>query len=303
MSLKRIDIDSLTYSDKYSSDIKKREKLYPLFERVFGISISTFTDLSNRGLWNDDYLPYTFFDGNQAVANVSAFPLPMNINGKFTKCMGIQSVMTHPDYRNKGLMKKLFQRMLDDLDQGYEGAVLFTSSPELYTPYGFKVIEQYYFKKDFNQTSTEQKSSLQKLDPLSKSEDLKVIKDIFKTRGSLSKFFAPDSYLNCLYFNFYNPYIYEKLFYVAELKTIVVFEVVEGTLQIFDVIGEKMPTLESLCSYIPYVFNTIEFYFNPDVFNLADLEAIEFKTQNKLMVRGSFRLENQLLMMPITCEF
>lgn len=109
--------------------------------------------------------------------------------------------------------------------------------------------------------------------------------------------------MNCLYFNFYNPGIYEKLFFIDEIKTIIVFEVVEGTLRIFDVIGETIPTLEDLCSYIPYVFNTIEFYFNPDALNLADLEVIEFKTQNKLMARGSFELENQFLMMPLTCEF
>lgn len=306
MSLGRknaIDIDSLTYMNKYSSDMKKREKLYPLFEEVFGISDSTFADLSKRGFWNDKYLPYSFFDGNQAVANVSAFPLPMNINGKIANCMGIQSVMTHPDYRNNGLMKILFQSMLDDLEEAYAGAVLFTSSPQLYTPFGFKVIEQHYFKKEFNQIATNIPSPLRKLDPLAKLEDLTVIRDVFKTRTPLSNSFGPISYLNCLYFNLYNPYIYEKLFYIEELKTMVVYEVEEGTLQIFDVIGETIPALKELCAYIPHAFHAIEFYFNPDAFNLDDLEAKEFKTQNKLMMKGSFQLEEQFIMMPLTCEF
>lgn len=188
MSLKRIEIDSLTYLDKFASDVIMREKLYPLFDRVFGISTSTLTDFSNRGLWNNDYLPYTFFDGDQAVANVSAFPLAMNINGKFRNCIGIQSVMTDPNYRKNGLMKILFQKMLDDLDKTYEGAILFTSSPQLYTPYGFRVIEQHYFKKDFTQVSIKQKSPLRKLEPLAKSEDLKIINEQFKKRNNYQVF-------------------------------------------------------------------------------------------------------------------
>ena len=81
--------------------------------------------------------------------------------------------------------------------------------------------------------------------------DLKIIKDIFKTRKSLSKFFAPDSYLNCLYFNFYNPYIYEKLFYVVELKTIVVFEDILPMIQ--SIINETDVNKVIVCSPKDYL--------------------------------------------------
>lgn len=303
MSFKQIEIDTLKYLDKYSSDVINREKLYPLFERVFGIKASTFEDFSNRGLWNDEYFPYTFFDGDQAVANVSAFPLAMNINGDYTNFIGIQSVMTDPDYRKNGLMKILFKKMLDDLNKKCKGFILFTSSPQLYTPFGFKVIKQHYFKKDFNQQTFKQISPLRKFDPFKDLDHLKFLNEVFKKREPLSSIFAPLSYLGCLYFNLYNPWIYEKLFFIDQLKTIIVFEVLDGTLRIFDIIGETIPSLEELCSYIPYPFNTIEFYFNPDAFNLVYVEEIEFKTENKLMVRGSFQLENQFLMMPLTSEF
>jgi predicted acetyltransferase len=178
MNFKQIDINSLTYLVKYASDVIKREQLYPLFERVFGINTSTLTDFSNRGLWNDEYLPYTFFDGNQAVANVSAFSLSMNINGKLTNCMGIQSVMTDPDYRKNGLMKILFQKMLDDLDKTYEGTILFTSSPELYKPYRFKIIKQHYFKTVVNKQYPKQKYPLRKLEPLT-IDDLSLLDSKF----------------------------------------------------------------------------------------------------------------------------
>ncbi|MBS4175600.1 GNAT family N-acetyltransferase [Bacillus sp. FJAT-49736] len=303
MGDKQIDINSLTYLDNYTNDISKRERLYPLFERVFGIHTSTLRDFSNKGLWNDKYIPFTFFDGDRAVANVSAFPLSMNINGKFINCYGIQSVMTDQDYRSKGLMKRLFQMMLDEMNSLYEGAILFTNSPELYTPYGFKTIKQYYFKKKLKLNKFKPESSLLKLDPLIELEHLEIINKVFDKKQPLSNVFAPISYLKCLYFNFYNPWIYEKLFFIEEIETILVFEVSDGILKIFDVMGENMPSLEILCSYIPYDFHSIEFYFHPDMFDVVDGEVIEYQTQNKLMVRGSFDLENQRLMMPLTAEF
>lgn len=303
MNSKKIDIATLTYLEKYAKDVHKREKLFPLFERVFGIKASTLADFSNRGLWNDDYMPYTFFVGDLAVANVSAFPLAMKINGENTNCIGIQSVMTDPDYRRNGLMKILFQKMLDDIDKTYESAFLYTSSPELYTPFGFKVIKQHYFKKDYAQPSIKPKHSLTKLEPLTDLDDLKTLTEVFKKRDPLSNIFSPLTYLGCLYFNLYNPWIYEKFFFIDELKTIIVFEVLDGTLRIFDMIAETVPSLEELCSSIPSAFHTIEFYFNPDIFNLVELEAIEFISANKLMARGSLQLENKYFMMPLTSEF
>lgn len=303
MSFKEISFEVLTYEEKYAHEIKKRERLYPLFQRVFGIESSILSDFSNRGLWNDDYFPYTFFHKDQAIANVSAFPLPMKINGTNIKCLGIQSVMTDPDYRKNGLMKTLFKKMVDDLERTYHGAFLFTSSPELYTPFGFKVIKQHYFKIDFNKQSIKQEANLKKLEPLTELEHMKILTEVFNRRVPLSKQFAPLSYIHCFYFNLYNPSIYEKVYFIEELETIIVFEVEDGTLRIFDIIGERIPTIEELCSYIPDVIGTVEFYFNPDVFNIEGIKAIEYVTENKLMARGSFQLDNQHLIMPLTAEF
>ncbi|MFO1444990.1 GNAT family N-acetyltransferase [Bacillus sp. Bva_UNVM-123] len=303
MTIKRIDLNNLSYKTNYSSDVTEREKLYHLFESVFGIHSGTLRDFSNKGLWNDNYIPYTYFNGDKAVANVSAFPLAMIINGELKNCMGIQSVMTDPDYRKNGLMKVLVQKMLNDIDHTSEGAFLFTSSPQLYTPFGFKEVKQYYFKKEFNQQSIKQKYSLRKLEPLTDSIHLKMLADVFKKRQHLSTVFAPLSYLECLYFNLYDPWIYERLYFIEELKLIIVFEVQDGILRMYDVIGESIPSLEEVCSCIPYNFHSIEFYFNPDSFALDDIMAIEFKTENTLMARGLFQLEKGFFMMPLTSEF
>lgn len=295
--------DGFLFAEKYTHDIRMREKLYPLFEQVFGISPNLMTDFSDKGLWNDEYMPYSFFDGEQAIANVSAFPLPMMINGASIHCIGIQSVMTHPDYRRKGLMKALFQKMLDDADQTYEGSILYTSSPELYIPFGFKTVNQYSFKMDFAHTTIASSSSLRKLEPLTNPADLEILNKIAQHSKILSTTFFPIRYLNCLYFNFYNPAIYENLYLIEELDTILVFEVNNGILHLYDVMGEMIPPIEQLCSFIPYEFTSIEYYFHPEAFPSPNLRPIECEAQTKLMVRGNILVENELFMMPVTCEF
>jgi predicted acetyltransferase len=117
VSLKPMNQEDLTFLSNYSSDTNKREQLYPLFEKVFGMDSKTLKDFYKRGLWSEAYTPYTFFFEDQAVANVSIFPLVMRISNTNRKCVGIQSVMTDPHFRNQGLMKKLFGRMLEEIDK------------------------------------------------------------------------------------------------------------------------------------------------------------------------------------------
>jgi GNAT superfamily N-acetyltransferase len=301
MSLKPMNREDLQFLSNYSSDTNKREQLYPLFEKVFGMDSKTLKDFYKRGLWSGAYTPYTYFIEDQAIANVSIFPLGMKIKKTVRNCVGIQSVMTDPSFRKQGLMKKLFSQMLEDVDKLFEGAFLFTSQPELYTRYGFQVVDQYFFRIHFDHSRFEQKIAIRQLDPFN-DDDLTWLKRLFKEKEPLSNVFAPITYEHPLYFNLYNPELNSKFFLIEELETVIVFDILGEALRLFDIISPKIPPLETLCSYLPYTFKRIEFYFNPDLLHLADVESVIHHTKNKLMFRGSLQLENKLIM-PFTAEF
>jgi hypothetical protein len=163
-------------------------------------------------------------------------------------------------------------------------------------------MDQHFFRTHFDQRSSHQKSSITQLDPYNESA-VKWLKKFLEEKEPLSNVFAPITYEHPLYFNLYNPEINSKFFLIEELNTIIVFDVSDEALRLFDIISPTIPPLETLCSYIPYAFNQIEFYFNPDSFNLSDIEIVLHNTGNKLMVRGSFEWENDFLMMPLTAEF
>ena len=110
----------------------KREQLFPLFEEVFGITIQTLNDFSERGYWDDTYKALSFLHDDKAIANVGAFSLPLLINGERINAMGIQSVMTHPNFRRQGLMTHLLDKIIVEIDKECDCVVLFTENPELY---------------------------------------------------------------------------------------------------------------------------------------------------------------------------
>ncbi|MFY0544089.1 GNAT family N-acetyltransferase [Brevibacillus sp. H7] len=287
---------------KYASHDGMREKLYPLFETVFKIDVPLLQDFYRRGFWNPTYRPYTFFDGDLAVANVSMFSMPLMIKQKRRMAAGIQSVMTHPDYRGKGLMKHLFAEMLQELDRECETALLLTETPDLYKPFGFRPVQEHYFRAPMKHVPADGKPSFRKLD-FFQENDVQTVKDLFLNHTPVSHQFAPVSHQSSFCLNMYHPYFHEKLSYSEELGIILVWEVKGETLKLYDVIGETLPTLDEICSHIPLPFSQIEFYFCPDLFDLTTIEPVVFARGNHLMVRGDLVVEQDYFILPITAEF
>lgn len=295
-------MSNLEFVSNYSPDDTRREQLYPLFERVFGISVDVLKDFYARGFWNPTYRPYTLFEGERAVANSSMFSMPLIVQGRLIQAAGIQSVMTDPDQRGKGLMKQTFTRMLADIDQEFESAFLITDSPELYTPFGFRTLQEFYFVASVAHEPQAGDSLARKLE-FFYEEDLSIVRGLFEGHVPVSQRFAPVSHQSSFYLNMYSPSYNEKLYHAADLNVLLVFEVEDDTLKLYDVVGAKLPSLEQLCSQIPASFSKIEFYFSPDQFNIVSEPVRLDATRSRLMVRGRFDVEDEPLTFPITAAF
>ena len=223
------------------------------------------------------------------------------IKGEKILAAGIQSVMTDPDYRGKGLMKSLMHSALEYIDTNYECSFLMTSNPELYTKYGFKVIKEHFFTKKQLHSPEKVENKLERLtifDP----DDMQRIRWAFENNTPTSLQFYPSAYAPSFYLNMYNPNLLEMLYFSSDLNVIVIFEVNEGTLELYDIIGPKLPTLEQIYSVIPHSFNEVNLYFPPDLFD-DEFSAVEYEDVDFLMVRGDIDFESLQIKLPITAEF
>ncbi|MFD2370428.1 GNAT family N-acetyltransferase [Brevibacillus sp. GCM10020057] len=296
-------MNEFIYANGYSAEGDKREALYPLFEKVFGIPADDLRDFYSRGFWDPTYWPYTWFDGTRAVANASRFTLELQCAGQRVQAAGIQSVMTHPDYRKRGLMRRLCERMLADADRQFSTAWLFTETPELYIPFGFRTVPQYSFAADWIHPGNPH-GWLRRID-FSAEQDVQLIRKCFAGQEPLSQTFAPVGYESSFFLHMYSPSFQQNVYYSERLDAILVFAVEEQTLHLYDIIGKRLPSWAKLCEEIREPFARAVLHFCPDQFAELSFTPLPYEGTGKLMVRGLLgqELEQGMLRMPMTAAF
>ncbi|GMR69072.1 GNAT family N-acetyltransferase [Bacillus sp. MN7755] len=278
----------------------KREQLFPLFEEVFGITIQTLKDFSERGYWDDTYKALSFLQEDKAIANVAAFSLPLIINGERINAAGIQSVMTHPNFRRQGLMTELMREMIEEIDKQCECSLLFTEKPELYTSFGFKVVQEYLMTIPYDKNNNN--SLLRKLDYYIE-EDRQLIHETIESSQRLSNNFSTLNFHPSFYLNMYDSEWNEKLYYLEKLDALIVYEVDNEKLKLYGVFAPVIPVLDEICGEIAERFTEIEFYFSPDQLGIEDVQFTELQSSKYLMVRSDRELDLKGYKFPVLVEF
>ncbi|OFD61095.1 acetyltransferase [Bacillus mycoides] len=279
----------------------KREQLYPLFEEVFGITSQTLHDFSEKGYWDYTYKALSFIQDDKVIANVAAFSLPLLINGEKINAAGIQSVMTHPNFRRQGLMTRLLNKMIEEIDKQFECAFLFTETPELYKSFGFQIVQEYLMTVSYENKS-DKDSQLKKLD-FYNEEDRQLINEIIENSQRLSNMFSTLNYQPSFYLNMYDLKWNEKLYYSKKLDAMIVYEVENEKLKLYGVFAPVLPILDELCEEISESFTEIEFYFCPDQLGIDDVQYTELQSSKYLMVRSSKELDFKGYKFSVLTEF
>ncbi|MDR4984669.1 GNAT family N-acetyltransferase [Bacillus cereus] len=279
----------------------KREQLLPLFEEVFGITSQTLNDFSEKGYWDYTYKALSCLHEDKVIANVAAFSLPLLINGEKINAVGIQSVMTHPNFRRQGLMTRLMSKMIEEIDKQCECALLFTETPELYTSFGFKVVQEYLMTIPYDKNNNKD-SLLRKLDYYNE-EDRQLIHEIIDSSQRLSNKFSTLNFHSSFYLNMYDTKWNEKLYYSEKLDALIVYEVDNEKLKVFGVFAPVLPVLDEICAEITESFTEVEFYFSPDQLGIEDVQFTELQSSKYLMVRSSKELDFKGYKFPVLTEF
>ncbi|WP_426980927.1 GNAT family N-acetyltransferase [Bacillus pseudomycoides] len=292
---------NLILFENFFVEESKKEPLFQLFEEVFRIPVQTLQNFEANGFWDTTYKPFSYLQEGQVIANVSMFSLPMFVNGERIYAAGIQSVMTHPEYRRKGLMKQLLCKVLQEIDTKYECAILFTEKPELYEPFGFRVVQEYLMTLSYENIPP-RSSSLRKLN-FYDEKDMELIKEIIENAQQLSMEFSTLNYRSSFYFNMYDAKWNEKLYYSKKLDALIVFEVKNQVLKLFGIFAQIFPILDDICAEISEPFTEIEFYFYPDELGLEEVACKEFQSETYLMIRGGKKIDFKGYKFPVLTEF
>ncbi|PFA10654.1 GNAT family N-acetyltransferase [Bacillus cereus] len=279
----------------------KREQLFPLFEEVFGITSQTLHDFSEKGYWDYTYKALSFIQDDKVIANVAAFSLPLLINGEKINAAGIQSVMTHPDFRRQGLMTQLLNKMIEKIDKECEYAFLFTETPELYKSFGFQIVQEYLMTIPYDKKNNKD-SILRKLD-FYNEENRNLINEIIENGQRLSNMFSTINYRSSFYLKMYDLKWNERLYYSKKLDAMIVYEVENEKLKLYGVFAPVLPILDELCEEISESFTEVEFYFCPDQLGIDEIQYTELQSSKYLMVRSNKELDLKGYRFPVLTDF
>lgn len=119
----------------YQHDENLRASFNELSRRIFGLS---FEDWYKWGYWQDNYIPYSIWDGQRILANVSVSPLSLCYEGQVLRLYQLGTVMTDPAFRGQGLSRRLMEAIDRDF-RGADGSFLFAndSVADFYPRFGY----------------------------------------------------------------------------------------------------------------------------------------------------------------------
>jgi GNAT superfamily N-acetyltransferase len=262
----------------YRDITEYRSSFNELAGHIFGID---FEGWYNKGGWNDRYVCYSYINKTKVVANVSISKMDVIINGEDKKALQIGTVMTHPDYRNKGLSARLMKHVLEKYEKDYDFIYLFANKEvvNFYPKFGFAKLKESQFSVDFNMRKSA--SNLRKLN-ISDINDFNILKKLALERIPVSGILGIKNdwhilLFHCLY-SFHN-----HIYYMEDDDIIAIFKETEDRIDIYDVISRQEFSLSNILNSISSVKKgKVFFHFTPD---LNDITCNPLETTDTLFIK------------------
>jgi GNAT superfamily N-acetyltransferase len=286
-------MNQYSYLRSFSSDPTLSSRLFELLETVFpGVSRNAELGRVLGASWEAVSTPFVRFHDDRVVAHVGVLEIPMVVMGQMMIVGGIHGVCTHPEFRHCGYFRDCMEEAIQYCAQRYDTLILTTSIPELYKPFGFRLVEEHAFVTKC--TSTGHVDGFRVLNT-NDSTDRKLLDRLLEERQPVSEIVGVVNEKAVFYFNESN----RPLHYAKDLDIIVSMEI-EGTqLKLFDLVGTSICTLASILERIPQYIDSVTTYFSPERLN-TDVQAFPhiLDGDSLLMVRGSFPTEGKPFMLP-----
>jgi GNAT superfamily N-acetyltransferase len=269
---------------EFIKDYKHKGKLRNSFNQLamntFGIQFETWYQ---HGFWTEKYIPYSFIEHDMVVANVSVNLIPLVIEGEVKQAVQIGTVMTHPDYRKRGLSRKLMEMVLENYKE-VDIVYLFANQSVLdfYPKFGFEAYQEIQFSMDYFYESIEP-AKIRKLDGRNKA-DLVFIYKLATNRLPVSRIFGTAGTEEL--FMFYCTMVFQQdLYYLEEEKALVIYQMDGNVLHVYDIVScSKINELEIVRQIAPSSVNSVVFHYHLDNKKITSKQE-PYQSSNVLFVR------------------
>ena len=264
----------------YFADRPSFLALAGLLQDIFDIDIALLDRFGGPDL---TAMPFGYFDAEgRCIANFSAFPMPLVVDGRSVRAVGYQSGAVRPEYRGQGLYRDVMQRAYAWAEaEGFEAHLLLTDKPDLYRAYGFDVVPQHLFRGPMVAAVGKPDARLLSLDD---AGDRVLVTDILERRCEASQRFAVRRATKTFLLNAcFDPDM--QLSHLPALDAIIAWKAEDDTLRLLDVVAGAMPSLSAVVGALGAKAGIVEVMFPPDQLDWKG-EPVPYRGYCDLMVRA-----------------
>lgn len=289
-------ISDYKHIDKYKESFNELAKL------IFGIDFKSWYD---KGYWGDNYICYSYVDGDQVIANASISKMTVISNGQEFSAIQVGTVMTHPAYRCQGLSEKLMNYIVTKYEHECDFIYLFANDSVLdfYPRFGFERMQESNFTLNISDYKRSHlRSSSVRILNTEEPADLKRIERFATESKPISSVFNVTNHENLLMF-YFSLVFNDSIYYIEEEDVIVIFKQEDQHLHIFDIISTTEVDIDTILnSLITADTEIIHFYFTPDysMDNINIHSELNTKSDDTLFVRPLLKELPKHFMFPLT---
>lgn len=131
----------------FNSEVRKQSAVKTSFNELTQLVFNfDFEPWNTAGYWDDSYRPLVLLHNERVVA-AAANLIRFRFEGRPRNYIQIGTVMTHPDYRGRGLSRWLLERILADWRHRCDGIYLYANDSVLdfYPKFGFVRADEYKY--------------------------------------------------------------------------------------------------------------------------------------------------------------
>lgn len=277
------EIQGISY--EYCREIRDNEPLRRSFnslaQAVFGLS---FENWHRGGWWNHQYVPHVLFQDGRAVSNVSVNLIDFLWQGKPRRYLQLGTVMTHPEYRGRGLNRWLLERVLECYAHTCDAVFLFANHSVLdfYPKFGFEPAPEWQCRFPI----APRKAEVLPLD-MENPADVRLLLEKYRESNPYSRFpFLGNPGLLMFYCS---QFLKDCVLYLPDDDAIVIAEFDGHEMLCYDIYGKAgAPMMQLLAGAAKWNTRTVELGFSP----VSDLPAVPIadKDDTLFLLNGSENL-------------
>ena len=258
---------NITYKSHYFTDPVAKAAFERYAIAVFGLD---FTLWKSRGLWDENYIPFSAFDGGECIATICVFPAEVTVHGKKERWAQLLTVGTLPEYRKRGIQRKLWTQAETWIKENCTNTFLFTTADDdpadsaagFYHKLGFTRLYEKFEVVNYKTVSTSIHLKYRKLN-LDEDNDFELLYRLSHNREPVSNRLGIK---NPNLSMFMYLYVYKDwTYYFEKLDTIIVVEDRGNCMRVHDIMAVKMPVFDEIKGFFGiFGIDSIEFFFCTD---------------------------------------